>query len=256
MEMRARIAALCCGLLLAAGCSSVGPGPSPDEPTGAGSRVAVGDPQVLQDVIDASFTLPGRSQLRRMRVERFARGWGIERCGGKAPPLDGTADRFEQALYPDLDLIRRKGINESVEKIDYGREDCQVGDQIGKRMPSFWDWAKLAIPWDEVTQTVVQDASLAPVKEAMATCLRDRTGLEVSDDDPAGSFMGSVDRSFLLSDSVAKMMDYSVAFADCGEDYYAALRTLLEKKRPALIERHREVLEKFATELVELGYVP
>ncbi|WP_418063852.1 hypothetical protein [Pimelobacter simplex] len=255
MALLARVAALFCGLLLLAGCSAGAPGPSEDEPAGADARFA-GDPQVLQDVIDASFTVPGRAQLRRIRVERFVRGWGIDRCGGKAPPLDGTADRFEQGLYPDLGLIRRKGLSEPVEKIDYGREDCQVGDEIGKRMSAFWDWAKLAIPWDEVTQTLVQDESLVPVKVSMASCLRGRTGLEVSDEDPAISYMGSVNKAVVSDSSLARMMDLSVAFADCGEDYYAALRRLLEKKRPALIERHREVLEKFATELVELGYVP
>ncbi|WP_377321255.1 hypothetical protein ACFJIY_19160 [Pimelobacter simplex] len=255
MEMLARAVAVLCGLLLLAGCSAGAPGPSADESAGADARFA-GDPQVLQDVIDASFTLPGRAQLRRIRVERFVRGWGIERCGGQAPPLEGTADRFEQGLYPDLGLIRRKGLSEPVEKIDYGREECQVGDEIGKRMSSFWDWAKLAIPWDEVTQTLVQDESLVPVKVSMASCLRARTGLEVSDEDPAISYMGSVNKAVVSDSSLTRMMDLSVAFADCGEDYYAALRTLLEKKRPALIERHREVLEKFAAELVELGYVP
>ncbi|KAB2811905.1 hypothetical protein F9L07_08685 [Pimelobacter simplex] len=250
------VLALVCGLLLTAGCSSVGPGPSPDEPTGAGSRVATGDPQVLQDVVDSVFTLPGRAQLRRMRVNRFVHNWGLERCGGKPPPLDGTSDRYEQGLYPDLDLIREKGFIEPDEKFTYGREECQIGDVVAQRMPTFRDWLGLTVPWDEITQSVLQDESLIPVKATMATCLRVRTRLEVSDEDPALSYMGSVNKAVLEDYSTQKIMKYSVPFADCGEDYYATLARLLEKKRPALIERHREVLEKFAAELVEVGYVP
>jgi hypothetical protein len=42
----------------------------------------------------------------------------------------------------------------------------------------------------------------------------------------------------------------------CGTAYFARTQALLEAQRPAMIERHRELLERFARELVAIGYVP
>ena len=220
----------------------------------ATSMPAPTDSPVLRDVIDAAFPTPGDGQLRNIRVQTFLRSWGVQQCGGQGAPLDSTADRFEQDLFPSLDLIREKGFTEEpAESFAGSREDCQIGDEIQTQAPAFEDWRELTSPWHELADTVLRDESLVALKQPMAQCLRQTTGLEVDDEDPAGSFLGAMDGS---SRTLQALRQRAAAYADCGASYFGRLEQLLLDARPAMVDEHRELLEDFARQITALGYRP
>lgn len=219
------------------------------EPT---STTVATEPPVLSDVIDAAFPTPGRAALRNIRVQTFLRSWGVDRCGGTGAPVDSTADRFEQDTLPNLELIREKGFTEpSQESFKGARDDCQIGDELEAAAPAWRGWFDLTGPWHELVQTTLEDPRLTALKTPMAECLRAATGLDVSARNPATSFLGAVDGS----DS-AERQQAADAYADCGTDYFGELERLLLAERPAYVEQHRQLLERFADQLVVLGYTP
>ena len=57
--------------------------------TGATAEAGSGDvdPQVLSDVVDATFLVPGSSMARAMRVMQFGRSLAVRECGGPGVPL-------------------------------------------------------------------------------------------------------------------------------------------------------------------------
>jgi hypothetical protein len=119
---------------------------------------------------------------------------------------------------------------------------------------------KAGIVWEDETRLTVfnTEAVLAEAKP-MAQCLRDGSGLNVSDDDPSRSFGISADVAyFRMKDPVGEdeMWEWSRLYVDCAEPYFTAMKRELEARRPALVERHREALEAFAIKLMEVGYVP
>jgi hypothetical protein len=216
------------------------------------------DSQVLRDVIDAAFPIPGDAQLRNIRVQTFLRGWGILRCGGKPAPPDSTADRFEQDLFPSLSLIRERGFAEPTqESFDGFREHCQIGDKLAANASAWQDWRELVGPWLELADGVLRDEDLVAPRQSMAQCLRQATGLEISGEDPAGSLLSAVDgagtRGAVDQDL---QMERAAAYADCGAGYFGRFEELLLEARPAFVEEHRELLERFARQITTLGYVP
>jgi hypothetical protein len=215
------------------------------------------DPRILRDVIDAAFPTPGDAQLRNIRVHTFLRGWGIERCGGTAAPLDSTADRFDQDLFPSLDLIRERGFTEPTQESFAGaRDDCEIGEELQEHAPALQDWFELAGPWHDLSDAVVQNPELVALGRPMAQCLRQATGLEIDDKDPAGSFLGAVDQAGGRSATDHEQMERAAAYADCGKSYFGTLEELLMGQRPTYVERHRELLEEFARQISALGYTP
>lgn len=245
-----RVPVLLLGVLLVAltGCSGTRP---PNRPTERS------EPQVVQDVIDATFSVPGPEMLRAMRIQEFDRNLGIVKCGGKSGPINGTSDRIDQARYPDLTLIRDRGF---VEQAGVKSDDSRVagldkGCNLFPPLPSFQAWFVLDQPWRDVVDGVENGAAVETLKEPMATCLVDRTGLKVDPDDPT-SFLRAVNLASATDASDAELKAYATAYADCGEPYFAKVRSLLLEKRPAFVERNRELIEKFASELVAAGYAP
>jgi hypothetical protein len=214
-------------------------------------------PTVLQDVIDAAFPIPGDAQLRNIRVQTFLRGWGIEQCGGKAAPPDSTADRFEQDLFPSLSLIRERGFTEPVqESFDGFREHCQPGNKLAANASAWEDWRDLMSPWLEHADGVLEDEDLVAPRHAMAECLREATGLDISDEDPVGSLLDAVDEDGSRGNVDDPPMERAAAFADCGAGYFGRFEDLLLESRPAFVEEHRQLLERFARQITSLGYVP
>jgi hypothetical protein len=219
------------------------------EPT---STPVATEPPVLSDVIDAAFPTPGRAALRNIRVQTFLRSWGVTTCGGTGAPVDSTADRFEQDTFPSLELIREKGFTEpSQESFKGARDDCQIGDELEAAAPAWQGWFDLTEPWHQLVETTLEDPGLTALEAPMADCLREATGVDVSVRNPATSFLGALDGS-----NDALKQQAAAAYADCGADYFGELEELLLAQRPAYVAQHRELLERFADQLVALGYTP
>ncbi|MFT4216736.1 MAG: hypothetical protein QM619_06065 [Micropruina sp.] len=219
------------------------------------------DPQVMQDVIEATFTVPGRGVIRGLRVTEFARQNGIQKCGGKAGPSDSTANRPDQSMFPDLELIRERGFAENGSSLEEDKQlqelprDCNLLPDV----PRAEDWHNLSASWArEVASPALADASLSSLKGPMAQCLTDRVGKEIDPVDPASSFLRTADVTMLSTDDweTGGEARYAAAYADCGKDYFAKYGELLLAKRPAQVERNRELLNEFAAGLVKAGYVP
>lgn len=257
-------------LLLLPGCTSSGEeaeSPRVDGPTTRGGAV---DPQVLDDVVATAFPAPGPSSRRLMRVTNFTSDFVMVACGStERLPLDRTWERYSQSEFPDLDLIRAKGFDETDPAAD--REGPPPGFRVGcdaaskgnlfDSMPSFHAWRNLAVPWDDVVATVEQEPSVVAFKAPFARCLEEGTegtGIAVSNEDPARTFLTQLDQAYAGNKVTARDREHRLPslYARCGRDYFGRTQELLEAERPTMIERHRELLEQAARELVAMGYVP
>lgn len=215
------------------------------------------DPQVLGDVVDSVFLVPGNEQLRTIRVSNFTRALMFKGCGGEGPPLDSTADRFMQQLFPDLDLIRERGLVESQPTVDADppAANCDAGSSgLDRKLPSREAAFNLIQPWLDLVETALQDPTLTSLKEPMWECMTEKSGLEVGQDVPA-DFLKAVNLA-LSASGPTDLTVLSEIYADCSGAYFDRLRGMLLDQRPAMVERNRELLERYATELVAAGYVP
>ncbi len=122
-----------------------------------------------------------------------------------------------------------------MERLD--KEEGPLSVRVGLDFEGVVD--KLAFPWQEDQElTTRSDPRVQPLRVAMAQCLREGSGLAVSDEDPSTSFLKGVDRAYILAPepervSAETVMEWSVLYADCGEPYYAKVKELLEEVRPA-----------------------
>ena len=249
---------------VAAGAALTGSSPASGRSTGVATdppaaptatpTPATRDHTILSDVIDAAFPLPGPAQRRNIRVQTFLSGWGVERCGGTAAPIDSTADRFEQDVLPDLELIRERGFTEPTVESRRGiDEDCQIGDMLQAAAPAWGAWRDLLGPWLDLVDETLQDERLRALRAPMAACLRQATGADIDDEDPVGSLF---DRADSRNATDQERRQTAVAFADCGADYFGTLEALLLDRRPAYVEQHRVLLEDFAQQIEAMGYTP
>jgi len=88
----------------------------------------------------------------------------------------------------------------------------------------------------------------------MAVCLTERTRLGKSIHDSA-SFLLAVDRADADGASASEYRFWSVAYADCGRDYFDELAAELGSRRSSEIESNKIVIRDFARQLVAAGYV-
>lgn len=202
---------------------------------------------------------PGEGVRRGMRVREFIRQKGIQECGGKPGPVDSTANRYGQDSYPDLELIRERGFSEP----EAARQEDEQLERLGSScknlypdIPGFdqW-WGPLQGAWEETVRAALQDSSLNPLKPPMAKCLTEKSGLAADPADPAVSFLRSVNLAMSAPGKAPEKV-FAAAYADCGKPYFDRVRELLLERRPAMVERNREVIETFAKGLVAAGYVP
>jgi hypothetical protein len=245
---REALLALSAAVLALSGCG----GPTDDLRSAAGV-----DAQVLQDVVDATFNVPGPEMLRAMRVQEFDRNRGIVECGGTSASIDGTSNRIDQGRFPFLELIRERGFTEqkAAEADDRRLESLEHDCDLDPDLPSFRAWYVLDQPWRDVVDGVEHGRAVESLKAPMAQCLRERTGVEVDPGDPT-TFLRAVNLAMATDATPSQLKRYAVAYSDCGQPYFDKVRTLLLKKRAAFVERNRELSEKFAHELVAAGYVP
>jgi DNA-directed RNA polymerase specialized sigma24 family protein len=172
----------------------------------------------------------------------------------ETPPIDSTAERFSQDTTPDLELIRERGFVEDYVNMFAGAEgSCDAGSpgNLVDQAPTFQAWYELRSAWVRVERAVLADEQVTALKQPLAQCLERRSGLTISARNPATSYLSAVDGA--ESDNMPRLASI---YADCGREYFAMVQTLMLAERPLLVEKHREVLETFAHEVVALGYGP
>ena len=207
--------------------------------------------------------VPGDGVRRAMRVREFNRQAGIRKCGGKPTrSLDTIFERWDQDLFPDMNLIREHGfgggdsVDDDEKILETLPADCS---NLFPLIPDFDKWFALQGAWHDVVLTKLQDPTMVSLRKPMATCLTDQTGLKVTADDPAKTYLKAVTERWLKlskADWEAQEQGYADAFVDCGREYYDTLTKLLLPERDKMVEQNREVLTSFAIHLVEAGYVP
>jgi hypothetical protein len=217
------------------------------------------DPQILSDVTDTVFPLPGATMRRVMRVFMFAASITNVACGGEPLPLDVTVERIDQTRFPDLELIAAEGLaprDRAYEKLLVNRDGCVPDAQI----PSYRDWFELTGPWnDDVAFSAEQSGSVVATKAGVADCFTS-AGASIDPDDPINSFFGVADTAayHAAGKEEAESISYRMGalYARCTQPYFEAMTAYLEPRRPAMIERNRELLEMAAREFAAAGYVP
>ena len=272
------LSGLLAGLVLVSGCSSDAstssgkPGESKIAGASTGPAEAV-DPQVLDDVAATVFPAPGPSVRRMMRVSTFMTDFIETTCGStERRSIDRTVERAEQQVFPDLELIRTKGLVEIDPRADREgnippppgfRQGCDARSKgnLFERVPSRLPAMNLREPWRDVVATVEQDPSVVALKAPFAQCLRNGTkgtGMVISSEDPAPTFLTQSDLAWVRGKLTKRENERLIPrlYVKCGTAYFARTQALLEAQRPAMIERNRELLERFARELVAIGYVP
>lgn len=215
------------------------------------------DPQTLSDVVDGAFFVPGPNMIRAMRVFRASGSIQAVDCGGAAfENIDYTGDRFDQALFPDLQLIEDKNLVEA--------GPFPSGDRVGSRdacryarLPSEGEWYALQDSWLGVVYALKASPLMVEVTRTAGTCLAEKSGLAIDRADPAASFLSEANGVAVSgSDWDADIRRFSKIYAECMKPYVDVFRAALLDKRPEYVERNRELLERFAAELESAGYVP
>jgi hypothetical protein len=247
---------VCLGATALAACSGDGSPPtSGSAQPGPGSAATDLDPQVFSDVVAGVFPLPGRSQLRTIRVIMASVGLPNAACGGKNFADPGATDlRQDQARYADLELIAAKGL---VERTSQPKPVLVAESCLAAKTPSQVKWWALIEPWSEITRTAALSEPVVATHARVARCLREESGLTVDQTDPTASFLNSVDRNLSgAADPEADSRSLSSAYATCTREYFDILSTQLRPQQEQLVERNRELLERYAGELAAIGYVP
>lgn len=225
------------------------------------------DPQVFSDVVAGAFPMPGVTQRRTIRVQMAVHGIGNVACGGAS--FDGvsrTAWRFDQARFADLALIAEEGF---VEQDAEDRLSKVVVDDAGRCiaqvLPSHDDWVQLAAPWNDVVRAATQSDAVRATKPQVAECLSSESEVDtislLDPADPTGSFLTTVVPRHMqgLPDSVdSEREDLRLGrvYAACTAPYFEAMEEQLRPERNRMVERNRELLERFGAELAAAGYVP
>jgi hypothetical protein len=247
----------------AAGCgggthSSAAGGTNAFDPSTSSTPTRTGavDPQILSDVADGAFPLPGPSELRTIRITLASIGYPNAACGGKNfSNLNDTSLRFDQARYADLQLIAAKGLTETEPPLPPRMSmSC-----LARKTPAFPAWHALAGSWQDATLTAANSTAVVRTHAMAASCLHNSTGLAVSVGDPTATYLNKVDYALSgLGGSRWTTFErkFSVAYARCAQIYFAAMTAQLRPVKVRLVERNRELLERYASELAALGYVP
>lgn len=216
------------------------------------------DPQILSDVADGAFPLPGPSELRTMRITLASIGFPNAACGGKNfPNLNNTQlVRFDQARYADLPLIAKTDLVQAGPAPTMPPRK-NISCLISKA-PAFVAWHALGSVWQDATLTAVNSAPVVATHARTASCLHSATGLTVSVGDPTVSYLNDVDYALSAKGASWTTLErkFSLAYARCTQSYFVALGARLRPVKARLVERNRELLERYASELAALGYVP
>jgi hypothetical protein len=191
-----------------------------------------------------------------MRITLASIGYPNAACGGKNfSNLNDTSLRFDQARYADLQLIATKGLTQMEPPLP-ARMNTSC---LASKTPAFPAWHALASAWQDATLTAANSTPVVATHAKTAACLHNSTGLPVSIGDPTATYLQKVDYALSgVGGARWAMLErkFSLAYARCAQSYFAAIAAQLRPVKARLIERNRELLERYASELAALGYVP
>jgi len=142
MIMRLLLTALMTSVsLVLVGCA--GSGGSSSRPSAAAGQV---DAQVFSDVVEWAFPLPGAtSQDRVRRITNFIDDLDYKECGAAPAPLDYVEDTAGDE-YPDLELIRTRGLGPIYDSLKYYHLKQPYGSHQSPRCTAAQQRCKAAGP--------------------------------------------------------------------------------------------------------------
>ncbi|MBM9459728.1 hypothetical protein JK386_07415 [Nocardioides sp. zg-536] len=203
--------------------------------------------------------MPGPEMRRAIRLQQFLRDKAIQECGGQPGSIDATYNREDQSRFPDLDLIRERGLMEqrAVEQEDQRLEvlDADCPDLVPD-IALYDPWVQVQDSWYDVVVSAEQSDPVQAEKPQLADCLASKAKVRIAVADPINEYLQAVNEEVARGVSQARERKLSTAYAACARSYFAALRAELLKSRPDAIDRNREALSGFAAEVVAAGYVP
>jgi hypothetical protein len=206
--------------------------------------------------------LPGESQARTRRVIRAVLSIQNVDCGGEPlGDIDRTADRQDQAHYPQIGLIAEKGFSDAVSPDPDDKVRVDLDPQCASiSLPQVMEWEGLTPTWVEATETVLASPDMLPVLEAAAGCLSAESGLKVGGTDPGAAYLQQVDLEAAQTanqQEAETVLDQRAAtYVKCMADYEQQMIVALEEQRVRLVEEHADLLTEMALSLADSGYVP
>jgi hypothetical protein len=216
--------------------------------------------QILADVASGVFMMPGESQGRTRRVIRAVLSIQNVDCGGlPLADLDRTAERQDQARYPQLSLISAKGFSEDSAPEDEGRVTLDPSC-AARSLPRVFEWEDLVFTWAEATESVLGSPAMQAVLEKSASCLAEESGFEVDSADPAVDYLQKVDAEAMRADggqeADAMLAQRSSAYVKCLADYEREMEAALKPLQEEAVRTHEGLLNAMASDLAAAGYEP
>lgn len=248
---RALLGCLC---LLALANACTGPDPQSQHPDDESSV----DSRILEDVVEFVFMVPGDGQMRAIRVSNFVQSLYLKACGEESLPHDETSGRLMQHMFPNLDLIRTKGLVENAPTgsgFPNSRDCSAAAAAVERQLPEIGGAMTLTEAWLAEVRKVQGDSRITSLKEPMRHCMAVRSSLRVGKDVPA-AFLDAVNLAMSGHASTHDMMRYSRVYAHCAKKYFQSLEVALLALRPTVVRRSRQALIQVAGALSASGYTP
>lgn len=231
------------------------------------------DPGIFLDMVDNVAPIPGPRGQRLMRMSHEMGQLLTQKCYGKGSIFYGAPPgRFDQSRFADLDQITADGFSDPVVSIPEPNDKLANPDAdcFNRQVPVYARADQLRGSWVlETVHAAHTSEAMTQVKRDTASCMREQTPFNPSDDDPTATFLMQFDGHVQDEQKAAAergeggpelyrklTAQYTGVFAECSRPYFEALAIELEPKREELVEKHRELLEAAALELAGLGYVP
>lgn len=223
------------------------------------SATAQVEAQAFRDVVEYIYMIPGPGQLRAIRVSNFVQDQYLSACGKGSPiPLADTSGRLMQQLFPDLELIRTKGLVEDDPKGENSAESghCSLtSDPMAQIAPSLQDASALNDSWTAEAQQIQRGARFQSLRGPMRKCMQSRSSLKVGKNVP-DAYLDAVNLAMSGRGTNADLAHYSKIYADCSKRYFGRLARVLSAKRTGEVKRHSDTLKRLAAELTNAGYTP
>lgn len=266
-RQRSKIALAVAAFLLLSSCGSSA---EPEVETGSDGTIATaGADQASQPlesvVIDATALVDGAGGTHLVDLAIWVAGYRKEKCGGPGS-LMAEGERFDQALFPDFDLIAREGLGGGPEtepepEVKPADEGC-----LASTLPELFEADKVFSEWMEaVVYPTWERGDVVRSASRSATCLTETMGWDdpdVSLDNFLAMVTGVATQWSDLSweeqsPRLAELdREASAALATCAKDTYEMFSSLLEEQRGPFLERHDETIAAAARALDEAGYAP
>lgn len=263
-----RLLGLGAAAALLAGC---GVGRSPDradDPGTDGSDPIDGASRPLEAIAaDVGAPVDGRSAGHLIDVAAWSGTLTLERCGGRRTLIQ-AGDRYDQAIFPDLDRIADEGLGigtvaDDPEPIEGTPDETCMAETL----PELVEAEKVQGEWMEtvVIPTWTDGHHRRRADEATA-CLRDEMGMTADDLPSLDAYVAAVDGRVTglppaddaeRGAAIAALDDAaSTALVTCASDAYQAFSDDLRQARVDFLDRHHDAIASLAEALDADGYTP